>query len=69
MSDHDTELAAVQDALRAQGYEIKFQELPDGKFMAEAIPVGITRSGPGIMFRGDTQLEAAQHVQRALPSA
>ena len=68
MSDSDAELGAVQDALRAQGYEIKFQELPDGKFMAEAIPVGVTRSGPGIMFRGDTQLDAAQRVQKALPS-
>lgn len=67
MSDHDDEVGAIEEALRAQGYEVKLQELPDGKFLAEAIPIGVTRSGPGITFRGDTRLEAAGRVRRALP--
>jgi len=60
---------AIQEALRARGYEVKIQELPDGKFLAEAIPIGVTRSGPGITFRGDTRLEAAERVQKALPTS
>ncbi len=62
----DDEVGAIEAALRKRGYTLKIQELPDGKLVAEAIPTGVTRSGPGITFRGDTRLEAAQRVQSAL---
>jgi len=66
MSDDD-EVRAIEEALREQGHELRIQELPDGAFWAEAIPIGAVRSGPGITFGGTTRLEAAQRVRSALP--
>ncbi len=66
MTQHDDEVGTIREALLAQGYHLGTQELPDGAFKAEAIPVGASRSGPGITFGGQTELEAARRVWSAL---
>jgi hypothetical protein len=49
-----------------QGYRLSTQPLADGAFMAEAIPVSGTRSGPGRRYRGPDELEAARRALESL---
>ncbi len=67
MTGHDDEVAAIRGRMLERGYRLTTQTLADGAFMAEAIPVSGARSGPGAMFSGATEQEAAQRAWESLP--
>ncbi len=66
MAVHDAEVGGVRQEMLRRGYRLSTQPLADGAFMAEAIPVAGTRSGPGRMFSGADELEAARRALESL---
>lgn len=66
MAEHDDEVGTIREAMLRQGYRLSTQPLADGAYMAEAIPVSGTRSGPGRMFSGVTEPEAARRALESL---
>ena len=69
MTAQDDEVGAIRERMRARGYRLTTQTLSDGAFMAEAIPVEGSRGGPGRMFSGANEQEAAQRAWESLPPA
>jgi hypothetical protein len=68
MTAHDDEVGTIRERMLERGYRLTTQTLSDGAFMSEAIPVGGARGGPGRMFSGATELEAAQRAWESLPA-
>lgn len=66
MTAHD-EVDGIRQQMLARGYRLTTQTLADGAYMAEAIPVSGTRSGPGRMVSGATEPEAARRALESLP--
>ncbi len=67
MTAQDDEVGTIRQDMLERGYRLTTQTLADGAYMAEAVPVG-GRSGPGAMFSGATELEAATRAWKSLPA-
>ena len=67
MAVHDDEVGTIRQEMLQRGYRLSTQTLADGAYMAEAIPVSGARSGPGRMFSGANEPEAARRALESLP--
>ena len=66
MAVHDDEVGTIRQEMLERGYRLSTQTLADGAYMAEAIPVTGARSGPGRMFSGASEPEAARRALESL---